>query len=319
MNTEKILVEKIHLDPWQPREVYTEIPELAEGIKTAGFNENDPVILWTHKDLGEMIEMFSYENGELVVVDGHRRTKASKMAGLQEIPAFVHDLSHMPLEKARYWVWEQQLTGNAGRVDLAPMNRARVFEKSVRAVKDGGYGMSIGRVAAIHSVSVATVKADLELCGLAQELHKFVDDGKIPKDVARKIATSFESPQQQLHVFNNAVKDKKTSSAMLSAIQAYLDKQAQRDIFAQARKEAGENGGLSKARKASEKLEKIISDYEKNWAGDPNVINARKRDVAKLRLTFQAMKRIADKTLEQIQSFDAKTEINAPKAAVANG
>jgi ParB-like chromosome segregation protein Spo0J len=209
-------------------------------------------------------------------------------------------------------VWEKQLMANANREDLSIMNRARSYQRSVDE-----HGLSINRVAKIHGVGVATIKSDLELCGLAPELHKFVDDGKISKDVARKLATSFESAQQQMHVFNSCLKDKNKASQMLAAIQAYLDKQNQRDIFAQAKKEAGENGGLSKARKASEKLEKMIASYEKDWVGDPNVINARKRDVGKLKLTFQSMKRIAEKTLEQLAAFEAKKEINAPKEAVA--
>ena len=299
METRKIEVEKIHLDPEQPREIYTGIEELAGSMKSAGFMDDQAITVWSPENVPE---------GEFQVIDGHRRTKAAMLANLQEIPCFVYD------GISKRDVWEKQLMANANREDLSIMNRARSFRRSIDE-----HGLSVGRVGKIHGVSVATIKSDLELCDLAPGLHKFVDDGKIPKEIARKLATSFESAQQQVHVFNNSLKDKKNAGTMMAAIQAYLDKRAQRDIFAQAKKEAGENGGLSKARKASEKLEKMIATYEKSWAGDPNVINSRKRDRGKLKLTMQSMKRIAEKTLEQLAAFDAKVEVNAPneKEAVA--
>ena len=293
MQTEKVMVEKIHLDPEQPREVYTGIDELAESMRSAGFLEDQAITVWRPEGLPE---------GEYQVIDGHRRTRAAMKVPVLEIPCFIFD------GISKRDVWEKQLVANANREDLSVMNRARSFQRSIDE-----HGMDVGRVAKIHGMSVQTVKSDLELTSLTQELHKFVDDGKISKEVARKLATSFESPTQQLHVFNNAVKDKKTSSAMLAAIQAYLDKQAQRDIFSQAKKEAGENGGLKKARKASERLEKVVAEYEKNWIGDPNIINSRKRETRHLEQTAKSMDRIAKKILEQIKAFDAQKEINEPK------
>lgn len=296
METRKIEVSKVHLDPEQPREIYTGIECLSDSMKAAGFMEDQAISVWNPGNLPE---------GEYQVIDGHRRTKAAQMAGLLEIPCFVYDGI-----SARD-VWEKQLMANANREDLSIMNRARSFKRSIDE-----HGMNINRVAKIHGVGVSTIKSDLELCGLNVELHKFVDNGKIPKDVARKLATAFENDQQQMHVFNNCVADKKTAGAMLAAIQAYQDKNAQRDIFAQARKEAAANGGLSKARKASEKLEKAVNEFEK-FFGDPNVINARKRETGQLRLTALSMRRIADKLLAQIQEHDAMQKINAPKVAVA--
>jgi len=297
MNTHKIEVAKIHLDPEQPRETYNGIETLSASMKSKGFIPECAITVRPHPE----------NDGEFMVVAGHRRTLAAKKAGLLEIDCFVSEGMDA---KA---IYEFQLLENENREDLSPMNRARAIQKGIDK------GISDRRLAQIFGVSLSTVKADLELCGLAPELHKFVDNGKISKEVARKLATSFESPNQQMTVWNNVLPGKKTTDAMLSAIQAYIDKNAQRNAFAVAKKEAGENGGLSKARKASERLEKAIVEYEKNWVGDPNVINARKREVAKLRLTFQTMKRIAEKTLAQIQDFEAMTDLNAPKTAVAAG
>jgi len=295
MNTEKIEVEKIHLDPDQPRETYDGLEGLVESMKAKGFIPEFAIAVRPHPEIKD----------EFMVEAGHRRSLAAKKARILEIDCFV---SANRSEKDRY---EFQLMENEHREDLPTMNRARAIQKGLDR------GISEGRMAKIFGISVQTLKSDLELCDLAEELHDFVDNGKIPKEVARKLATSFESPKQQIHVFNNAVKGKNTASTMLAAIQAYVDKQNQNNIFAQAQKEAGENGGLKKARKASEKLEKIVADYEKNWAGDPNVVNARKRDVAHLEQTAKSMTRIAAKLLDQITAFRAQKEIDAPKKEVA--
>jgi len=296
MNTEKIAVEKIHLDPDQPRELYKNLEGLTESMKAKGFIPESAITVRPHPEI----------EGEYMVEVGHRRSLAAKKATILEIDCFV---SGERSEKDRY---EFQLMENEHREDLPTMNRVRAIQKGLDK------GISEGRMAKIFGISVATLKSDLELISLAEDLHQFVDDGKIPKEIARKLATSFESPNQQVHVFNNAVKDKKTSTAMLAAIQAYLDKQNQRDIFSQAKKEAGENGGLKKARKASEKLEKTVADFEKNWSGDPNVVNARKREIPQLEQTAKSMSRIAAKLQDQITAFKAQKEMNAPAEKVVN-
>lgn len=295
MNTEKIEVSKIHLDPGQPREIYHGIEELAESMRSAGFQEDQAISVWRAPEIPD---------GEFQVIDGHRRTKAAMLANLLEIPCFVYEGI-----SARD-VWEKQLMANANREDLSPMNRARSYKRSIEEM-----GMQIGRVAKIHGISVPTVKADLELCGLAPELHKFVDNGQLPKEVARKLATAFESAQQQMHVFNNHVKEKKTASAMMAAINAYEEKQKQSDLFSNAKKEAAENGGLKKARKASERLEAVVKEFGNKWIGDKNVVNARKRELGQLEETAKLMARISAKILEDVAAYRARAEVNAPKAA----
>jgi ParB family transcriptional regulator, chromosome partitioning protein len=299
MQTQKILVEKIHLDPEQPREVYAGIETLADSMKNKGFLPECAITVRPHPEI----------DGEFMVVVGHRRTLAAKKAHLLEIDAFVSDGMN---ERE---IYEFQLVENENREDLTAMNRARAIQKGIDK------GIDTGRIAKIFGVSVATVKADLELCGLAPELHKFVDDGSLSKEVARKLATSTTKGvvwpgEQQMSVFNNLLVGKKTNQ-QLSAIEAYCNKQNQltMDPFTQARKLAGENGGLTKARKASEKMEKAIADYEKALnAYGVNIINARKGDAAKLRMMHKSMKKIADKVLADLDLFDARTDLNAPKA-----
>lgn len=297
MQTLSIEVSKIHLDPNQPRDIYTGIEGLADSMRNAGFEPDQAISVWQPE--GQELP-----EGEYMVIDGHRRTKAAKFAGLESIPCFIFDgISGKD-------VWEKQLITNANREDLSPMNRVKSFQRSIDE-----HGMSISRVAKINGLSVATIKADLELSNLAKDLHVLVDSGDLSKEVARKLATSFEGENQQMSVFNNHLEGKK-SSMQLSAIEGYLNKQAQTDIFSTAKKDAAENGGLSKARKASMKLENAINCYS-GFIGDKNVLNARKRETAQIQETVNLMKKIQEKLQEDLNAWAARKDINKPKQDVA--
>lgn len=81
MNTERIKVEKIHLDPNQPRETYDGIEGLSESMKNKGFMESGAISVQPHPE----------KDGEFMVIVGHRRTMAAKKAGLEEIPCFFYE------------------------------------------------------------------------------------------------------------------------------------------------------------------------------------------------------------------------------------
>jgi len=297
MEAQKISVKDIQVDPNQPRKIYANMEQLTESIKNNGFDPYKAIMCRTCPDP---------EGRKYQAIWGNRRTMASELAGVEYLWAYVVD------GMSDQEIYEQQLMENEHREDLRPMERAL-------AIKEGlGKGISHNRMAKILAVSVSTLKADLELCTLAPELHRFVDNGQLSKDVARKLATSFDTEKQQMSVFNNWVKGAGSTKEKLAAIQAYLDKNNQQklDIFDQAKRDAGDNGGLSKARKASEKLDKVIEDYRTLWANDPNVINARKRELKKVEMTAQKMADIAKTIQAQVDAYRAKIVINAPKIAV---
>jgi len=311
MEAVKIRVAEIEVDPDQPREIYSNMEPLVESIRANGFQ---PQMAITVRNLPDAETGKKYRT-----VIGNRRTLACEKSGVTEVWAFIDDDMS---EKERY---KLQLMENEHRENLTPMNRARAIQKGLDR------GISMNRLGKVFAVSLATLKADLELIDLAPALHQFVDNGSLPKEVARKLATSGKvnpgddgekvfvpwSPGEQVSVFNNFVKGEEKADKMIAAIQAYIDKQNQQNLFAAAKKQAGESGGLSQARKAIEKLEKAASAYDKKWTGDLNVINSKKRDLEKLKMSMRTLKRIADRTMSQINEFEAMAKINAPKEAVA--
>ena len=112
----EIPVEKIKINPYQPRKTFNEeaINELASSIKKHGLMQ--PVVV---------IE----ENGEFILVAGERRLRAVKSLGQKDIKAIVSEIS---LDELR----EYALIENIQREDLNPVEIA----ESLRAlINEHGY------------------------------------------------------------------------------------------------------------------------------------------------------------------------------------
>ena len=105
----------IRPNPEQPRTIFKEkgLRELAESIKEHGVFQ--PVIL---KPAGS----------HYILVAGERRVKASKMAGLNKIPAIIRDYNSIYLS-------ELAILENLQREDLTPIEEAIAFQKAIFNLK----------------------------------------------------------------------------------------------------------------------------------------------------------------------------------------
>lgn len=74
---EFIALEKIEINPFQPRRTFEkeQLEELAESIKTYG--------------IIQAITVRDMRDGKFQLISGERRFRASKIAGLEEVPAFI--------------------------------------------------------------------------------------------------------------------------------------------------------------------------------------------------------------------------------------
>ena len=105
-------INKIMPNRYQPRKMFNEdaLKQLAESIRDKGVLQ--PIIV---TELGD---------GRYELVAGERRWRASKMAGLLEIPAIVKDFSDEDkLEIA--------LIENIQREDLNPLEKAEAFKEII--------------------------------------------------------------------------------------------------------------------------------------------------------------------------------------------
>jgi ParB/RepB/Spo0J family partition protein len=302
MDYQKLPVSKCHLDPNQPREIYDGIEELASSMREVGFLRDKVISVRPHPTI----------IGEFMIADGHRRRLAAEKAEIENIPALIFDAETTDEE-----IYEVQIITNEHRKDLTTMNRVRAIQKGIDQ-----FGWSHEKIAKYYGVSIATIKAELELINLAPDLHKLVDAGEIPKEVARKLATSFPEAGHQMSVFGR-IKGKKTAAKMLEMIDAIIEKEKQTNIFAKAKKDAAageDNGSERKFQKAFKKLERALKEYEKGgFLGNLNVITAMKRSHAEVEITAKLAKKMGEVILKDLEAYRARSEINAPQKKELNG
>lgn len=105
-----ISLNKIKSDEEQPRKLFDseKIAELAESIKTHGIIQ--PLILRKHME------------DQYIIVAGERRWRAAKMAGLNEVPAVIMELTDRD-------ILEVSLIENIQRQDLNPIEEAIAYRK----------------------------------------------------------------------------------------------------------------------------------------------------------------------------------------------
>ena len=105
---EKVSVNQIKVNPFQPRKIFDEaaLAELADSIKEHGVLQ--PIIL---RKKGKLFE----------IVVGERRFRASKAAGLREIPAVIRGFSDQQM-------MEIAILENLQREDLTPIEEADAYQ-----------------------------------------------------------------------------------------------------------------------------------------------------------------------------------------------
>jgi ParB/RepB/Spo0J family partition protein len=126
------------------------------------------------------------EGGKLVVLDGERRLRAAKLAGLTEVPVVVSDESMSDSQ-----VLHRQLVLDAQRVGLGPMERARALG---RLIEEAGW--SAEQAARKLGLSAATVSRSLALLKLPEAIQAKVSSGTLPADSAYLLAR-MDDPQAQ--------------------------------------------------------------------------------------------------------------------------
>ncbi|MFI0238340.1 ParB/RepB/Spo0J family partition protein [Streptomyces sp. NPDC016845] len=110
-----------------------------------------------------------------VVLHGHRRLAAAKMAGLDEVPVLVRaDASRSD---------EDALIENVQRDDLTELEQAQAIQGLITA-----YGYSQRQVAARIGKTQGFVSQRLSLMKLREDLQEALADGRVSVEDARRIA-----------------------------------------------------------------------------------------------------------------------------------
>lgn len=162
----------------QPRERFDEdaLRELADSIRAVGVLQ--PIIV---RETGNRYE----------IIAGERRFRASRLAGLAEIPAIVRDWD----EQKRL---EAALIENLQRDDLNPVEEAVGVKRLMEAA-----GLTQERVAERLGKSRPAVANLLRLLTLPEEVQKMLVDGRLSAGHARALVTV--DPSRQVQLANLAV------------------------------------------------------------------------------------------------------------------
>lgn len=189
-------VDKIKPNPYQPRKEFDEqaLRDLAESIRQYGILQ--PLVV-TRKEVAK-------EDGGLAteyeLIAGERRLRASKLAGLAQVPVFIRtgeETDRMKLELA--------IIENLQREDLNPIDRARAFD---RLAKD--FSMKHAQIAEKIGKSREYVSNSMRLLALPENMQQALSSGAISEGHTRPLLMLSDRPDEQKVLFEEISQKKLT-------------------------------------------------------------------------------------------------------------
>ncbi|MDX1637898.1 MAG: ParB/RepB/Spo0J family partition protein [Balneolaceae bacterium] len=197
-----IPVGNIRPNPHQPRKEFSEesLEELAQSIKKHGLIQ--PI---TVRYVGEK---------RFELISGERRLRASKLAGLEEIPAYVREVNDDD-------IISYALIENIQREDLNPIEIAMGYE---RLIEECNYTQA--EVAEKVGKNRSTITNMLRLLNLPPFIQKALRDGRISMGHARALI-NIEDPEVQEKIFEKAIENEYSVRQIEKAVRQ-IDKKEQK-------------------------------------------------------------------------------------------
>lgn len=178
---ERVVVRQIPLaqigaNPDQPRKTFTEseLSDLAASIREKGVLQ--PILLRAVSG-----KSYLYE-----IVAGERRYRASRMAGLTDIPALVKKLDDTN-------AMEIALIENVQRENLNPMEESRAYKNLMECCD-----YELPDVSRLIGKSASYIRNMLRLTSLPDSVQLLVEQGELTASHARTIAVA-ENPEELAH------------------------------------------------------------------------------------------------------------------------
>lgn len=172
-----IALDRIEPDPDQPRREFDEeeLRRLADSLKARG--QLQPIrVRWEEG------------RGVYVILVGERRWRAARLAGMESISCTLHEGRLAPQDRLII-----QLTENALREDLKPVEQARAFQALIEV-----RGYTQRELAAELHVSLGCVTRALSLLQLPGDIQEVVDAGMIPPTAAHEISKAHPDDRADL-------------------------------------------------------------------------------------------------------------------------
>ena len=191
-----IETDKIKPNPYQPRHEFDEmkLKDLSDSIRQYGILQ--PLVV-TRK------EIYKEDGGlsvEYELISGERRLRASKLAGLSQVPVIIRNSEENDRLKLELAIIE-----NLQREDLNPVDRARAFQRLVDEFhfKHGEIGQKVGK-------SREYVSNTLRILALPEAMLNALSEGKISEGHTRPLLMLIDRPQEQEVLFKEIIFRKMT-------------------------------------------------------------------------------------------------------------
>jgi len=191
-----IEVDKIEPNPYQPRREFNqpELQSLSDSIRQYGVLQ---ALVVTRKE-------YEKEGGGIGVryelIAGERRLRASRLAGLSQVPVLIKTGDDTDLMKLELAIIE-----NIQREDLNPVDRARAFERLVSE-----FGFKHLAIAKKVGKSREYVSNSLRLLTLPSDILDSLSQGKISEGHARPLMMLNDRPAEQSVLFKEIIFKKLT-------------------------------------------------------------------------------------------------------------
>ena len=179
-NTHEISISKIATNPFQPRTKFDEekLNELALSIEQLGIIQ--PITVRKMKE------------GEFQLISGERRFRASQLAGLKRIPAFIRIANDQEM-------LEMALVENIQREGLNPIEVALSFQRLIKEIK-----LTQEQCSERVGKKRSTVTNFLRLLKLPEVIQKGLSNSTISNGHARSLL-SMKLEKSQINLFHDIV------------------------------------------------------------------------------------------------------------------
>ncbi|MES2224194.1 MAG: ParB/RepB/Spo0J family partition protein [Patescibacteria group bacterium] len=191
-----IETDKIKPNPFQPRKEFDEarLKDLASSIRQYGILQ--PMVV-TRKEIFR-------EDGSMYVdyelISGERRLRASKIAGLTQVPAIIRTGEQTDRVKLELAIIE-----NLQREDLNAIDRAKSFKQLVDT-----FNLKHTEIAEKIGKSREYVSNSLRLLQMPEEIQQALAVGKISEGHTRPLMMLNDRPQEQMVLFREIMQRKMT-------------------------------------------------------------------------------------------------------------
>lgn len=291
-------VGKIRPNQYQPRTEFDEakLKDLAGSIRQYGVLQ--PLIVTRHEESREDGGLSTYYE----LIAGERRLRASKIAGLSQIPVIIRSADEHNRVRLELAIIE-----NLQREDLNAIDRARAFDRLQKE-----FSLNNTQIAEKVGKSREYVSNSIRLLALPSEMQQAVVNGSMYEGHARALLMLTDRPEEQKTVFRDIL-IRKLSVRDVEKItrEIAVERARKRDITPEIEaleRAFAESLGTKVEIKAQEKGGKLIIDFFStedlegllNHMANPQVSTVQKQEI-----THKESVELKPPTIEEEDEFSA--------------